>query len=128
MLLFNQTIQGVTVYIKLNIKSFEGENFRDSLLKLNIYVGKTFAVENLRPGGTMLCVVSGRRRYSRKIFNDKTFVVSKNPWKLQKFSPSNDLTYMVCVYVWSLVEKLSKIVGNSASSTLQSQPTEQGFW
>jgi len=31
----------------------------------------------IRRGGTMLCVVSGRRRYSRKIFNGKTFAVSK---------------------------------------------------
>jgi len=40
----------------------------------------------------MLCVVSGQHRYSRKIFNGKTFAVSKN---LQKFSPLNDLTYTV---------------------------------
>jgi len=31
----------------------------------------------------------------QKIFNGKTFVVSKNPRKPQKFSPSNDLMYMV---------------------------------
>jgi len=55
-------------------------------------------VENLRPGGTMLCVVSGWHQYSRKIFNGKTFMVSKNPWKLQKFSPSNNLTYTVFYY------------------------------
>jgi len=36
-------------------------------------------VENVRPGGTMLCVVSGRRQYAMKNFNGKTFVVSKNP-------------------------------------------------
>jgi len=41
-------------------------------------VGKTFVVENLRPGDTMLCLVCGQHRHSRKILNSKTFVVSKN--------------------------------------------------
>jgi len=44
-------------------------------------------VVNLRPDGTILCVVSEWRQYSRKIFNGKTFVISKNPLKLRKFSP-----------------------------------------
>jgi len=43
----------------------------------------------------MLCVVSGQHRYLRKIFNGKTFEVSKNPQKLRKFSPLNDLACMV---------------------------------
>jgi len=38
-------------------------------------------VENLRPGGTMLCVVSEQHQYSSKIFNGKAFVASKNPQK-----------------------------------------------
>jgi len=52
-------------------------------------------VENLRTGGTMLCVVNGWRQYPRKIFNGKIFVVSKNPQKPRKFSPSNDLMYTI---------------------------------
>jgi len=56
-----------------------GGNFHGSSLKLNNYVGKTFMVENLRPGGTMLCVDGGQCQYSRKIFTVKTFAVSKNP-------------------------------------------------
>jgi len=43
----------------------------------------------------MLCVVSGQHQFSGKIYNGKTFAVSKNLQKLQKFSPLNDLTYMV---------------------------------
>jgi len=70
------------------------------------YVGKTFTVENLRPGSTMLWLVSGQHRYSRKIFNCKTFMVSKNPLKPQKFSPSNDLTY-----VYSIVKLITTYVG-----------------
>jgi len=38
--------------------------------------------ENLRPGGAMLCVVSGWHQYSRKIFNGKTFMVSKKSAKV----------------------------------------------
>jgi len=45
---------------------------------INLICRENFTVENLRPGGTMLCVVSGRCRYSRKNFNGKTFTV-KNP-------------------------------------------------
>jgi len=37
----------------------------------------------------------GGADYSEKIFNGKTFTVSKNPREPQKFSPSNDLTYTV---------------------------------
>jgi len=44
-------------------------------------------VENLRPGGTMLCAVSGQRQYSRKIFNGKTFAVSKKSAKTTKVFP-----------------------------------------
>jgi len=47
----------------------------------------------------MLCVVSGQRWYSRKIFNGKTFAVSKNSQKPRKFSPLNDLTYMALRYI-----------------------------
>jgi len=43
----------------------------------------------------MLFVVSGQRRYSWNIFNGKTFRVSKNLQKLQKFFPLNDLMYTV---------------------------------
>jgi len=84
-----------TVYVK----SFKGENFHGLSLKLNNYIGKTFAVENLRQGGTVLCVVSGWCRYSRKNFNGKTFAVSKNPQKPGRFSPSNDLMYKIYTYV-----------------------------
>jgi len=51
----------------------------------------------------MLCVVSGQHRYSRKIFNGKTFAVSKNLQKPWKFSPSNDLTYMVYSQIYQMV-------------------------
>jgi len=44
-------------------------------------------VENLRPGGTMLCIVSGQCQYSKKIFNGKTFVVSKNLQNHESFPP-----------------------------------------
>jgi len=47
----------------LHIKSFKGGNFCGSSLKAE-YVQKIFTVENLRPGGTMVCVVSGQHRYS----------------------------------------------------------------
>jgi len=44
-------------------------------------------VENLRPGGTMLCVVSGQQQYSRKIFNGKIFMVSKIHENYESFPP-----------------------------------------
>jgi len=43
----------------------------------------------------MLCVGSGQCQYLRKNFHGKTFMVSKNLQKSRKFSPLNDLTYMV---------------------------------
>jgi len=52
-------------------------------------------VENLRPGSTMLCVVSGRNQYTRKFFN------GKHLWsKIHKsLPPSNDLMYKVLPYM-----------------------------
>jgi len=37
----------------------------------------------------------------QKIFNGKTFMISKSLQKLQKFSPSNDLTYMVYIHYYN---------------------------
>jgi len=72
-----------------------GQTYYQLLYTSNHLREKTSTVESLRPGGTMLCVVSEWRRYSRKIFNGKT-----HPWLAENCEslPSNDLTYTVHTY------------------------------
>jgi len=57
----------------------------------------------------MLCAVSGQHRYSRKIFNGKTFAVSKIHEKLENFSPQTiwRIQY-ACRFLWSEVLKWYK--------------------
>jgi len=65
----------------------------------------------------MLCVVSGRRRYLRKIFNGKTFTVSKIRENREN-SPSNDLTYTVCcTEAVPVIDKSSTVARVTTGST-----------
>jgi len=72
-------------------------------------------VENLRLGCTMLCVVSGWHRYSRKNFNGKTFTVSK---KRKSFPPQMIwcIWYILCMWYRRVKTLAVKKFGEKAAA------------
>jgi len=62
--------------------------------------------------------VDGTDILAKKIFNGKTFAVSKNPRKSQKFFPLNDLTYTVYVEIPIITNEWKSIHPSMSNVTI----------